>query len=76
MRIRLSYGLGGLEVDVPHDAAVVYPRDADPVTDPGAEVRRVLRAPVAGPRCATWSAAARRSPSRSATAPARSPGRS
>jgi len=49
MRIRLSYGLGGLEVDVPDDAAVVYPRDADPVTDPGAEVRRVLRAPVAGP---------------------------
>jgi nickel-dependent lactate racemase len=48
MRIRLSYGLGGLEVDVPDDAAVVYPRDADPVPDPGAEVRRVLRAPVAG----------------------------
>jgi len=49
MRIRLSYGLGGLEVEVPGDAAVVYPREAGPVTDPGAEILRVLRAPVAGP---------------------------
>lgn len=49
MRIRLSYGLDGLDVDVPDGAAVVYPNDADPVTDPAAEVLRALRAPVSGP---------------------------
>jgi nickel-dependent lactate racemase len=49
MRVRLSYGLDGLDVDVPDDAAVVYPTAADAAADPAAEVRRALRAPVSGP---------------------------
>lgn len=49
MLVRLSYGLDGLDVDVPDDAAVVNPNDADPAADPAAEVLRALRAPVSGP---------------------------
>ena len=76
MRVRLSYGLDGLDVDVPDDAAVVYPNEAEAVADPAAEVLGALRAPVSGPALRDLVQRARRSPSRSATVPAPSPGRS
>ena len=49
MHVSLAYGDGGLDIDIPADATVVYPNHHEAVADSAAEVRRALRAPVAGP---------------------------
>ena len=49
MRVSLAYGDDGLDIEVPADATVVYPKHQAAVADGGAEVRAALRAPVAGP---------------------------
>jgi nickel-dependent lactate racemase len=48
MRVELAYGEGQLAVEVPADADVIRPRHGAAVTDPAAELRRALRAPVSG----------------------------
>jgi lactate racemase len=49
VRVDIAYGDGQLAVDVPDDADVVRPVHGAPATDPSAELRRALRAPVSGP---------------------------
>ena len=49
MQVDVAYGDGHLTVDVPPDADVVRPRHGAAATDPAAELRRALRAPVSGP---------------------------
>src|SRR3984957_5521326 len=49
VHVSLAYGDGGLDIDIPADATVVYPNHHEAVADSAAEVRRALRAPVAGP---------------------------
>jgi lactate racemase len=49
MRVHLSYGDGGLDIAVPDDAVVVYPRDAAAVPDDAAALTSALRHPVSGP---------------------------
>jgi nickel-dependent lactate racemase len=51
MRVRLAYGSGGLEVDLPDDrTTVVEPLRHPGADDEGAVLRAALQAPVAGPR--------------------------
>ena len=50
MRVRLAYGEGGLEVELPDDrSTVIVPLHQEPAPDATAEVVRALRQPVAGP---------------------------
>ncbi|HTZ92389.1 MAG TPA: nickel-dependent lactate racemase [Streptosporangiaceae bacterium] len=49
VRVRLSYGETGLEIDVPDDAVVIDPQDAPGVEDAAAALTEALRAPVSGP---------------------------
>ena len=49
MKVRLAYGTGGLDVEVPDDAVVVRPRDLPALPDEPGAVAGALRAPVAGP---------------------------
>lgn len=49
MLVEIAYGDGQLAVDVPADADVLRPRHRAAATDPAAELRRALRAPVSGP---------------------------
>jgi len=49
VRVRLSYGDTGLEIDVPDDAVVIDPQDAPGVEDAAAALTEALRAPVSGP---------------------------
>ncbi|MCO6007749.1 nickel-dependent lactate racemase [Actinoallomurus purpureus] len=50
MRVRLSYGETGLEVELPDAATtVVTPRHHPPAPDPAAALRAALRTPIAGP---------------------------
>ncbi len=51
MRFTLDYGRTGLEVDLPADRVVgpLAIRDAEPLPDPGAAVRRALERPVGTP---------------------------
>jgi nickel-dependent lactate racemase len=50
MRVRLDYGVEGLEVDLPDDdVTVVEPIFRSPVRDPHAALIDALRAPIAGP---------------------------
>ncbi|HSR23073.1 MAG TPA: lactate racemase domain-containing protein, partial [Candidatus Eisenbacteria bacterium] len=46
-RVRLAYGRGGLEVEVPAGADVVQPRRLHGLPDEAAAVRRALREPIA-----------------------------
>ena len=74
MKVRLAYGRSGLETDFPDDAVVVAPEHRDAAADQSAYCagRCASRSPAS--RCARSSSPARRSRSRPATAPARSPG--
>jgi lactate racemase len=49
VRVRLSYGATGLDIDVPDDAVVIDPQDAPGVDDAAAALTEALRAPVSGP---------------------------
>src|ERR1039458_7871384 len=49
MRLNLSYGRSGLEVEVPDTAVVVTPKQTRAVSDPVAAVRTAIRFPLAGP---------------------------
>ena len=49
MRVNLSYGRSGLEVEVPDTAVVVTPKQTRAVSDPVAAVRTAIRSPLAGP---------------------------
>jgi lactate racemase len=50
MRVRLSYGETGLEIELPDTATtVVMPRHHPAVPDPAAALRAALRHPIAGP---------------------------
>lgn len=50
MRVRLAYGRGGLEIEVPRErATVIEPVQAPAVDDPAAALTAALRRPVAGP---------------------------
>ena len=47
--MRLAYGRGGLEVELPADAEVLEPQRLDSVPDEAAAIRRALRNPIASP---------------------------
>jgi lactate racemase len=49
VKVRLSYGDSGLEIDVPDDAVVIDPQDAPGVRDAAAVLAEALRAPASGP---------------------------
>lgn len=50
MKVHLAYGMSGLDVDLPDGrTTVVRPSHRAGAADPGAEVRRALELPVAGP---------------------------
>jgi nickel-dependent lactate racemase len=49
MRVRLPYGRGHLDVEVPDDAVVVEPVDRPALADQGQAVSAALAAPVSGP---------------------------
>ncbi len=49
MRVRLAYGDSGLDIEVPDQAEVVYPKAAPAVQDSAAALTAALRAPVSGP---------------------------
>lgn len=49
MKVRLAYGLTGLDIDVDPAATVVEPAHHRAVADPGAALRDALRRPCAGP---------------------------
>jgi nickel-dependent lactate racemase len=49
MQVRLAYGETGLDIEVPGDAQVIYPQDAQAVPDAAAALTTALRAPVSGP---------------------------
>jgi lactate racemase len=49
MLVNLSYGQTGLVIEVPDDAAIVYPNHHAAVPDSAAAVLKALREPVAGP---------------------------
>jgi nickel-dependent lactate racemase len=49
VRVHLAYGEDGLDITVPDDTVVVYPRDARAVPDIAAELSSALRQPVSGP---------------------------
>jgi len=49
MRVRLAYGTTGLDVEVPDDACIVWPRSARALPDPARALRAALRRPLAGP---------------------------
>jgi lactate racemase len=49
MRVSLAYGDTGLDIQVPDDAEVVYPKAALAVPDSAAALTAALRAPVSGP---------------------------
>ncbi len=48
MRVTLAYGVDGLDVEVPDDAAVIVPTQLRALDDQANCVRRALEAPVAG----------------------------
>src|SRR5215831_18109259 len=49
MRMRLAYGRGGLQVELPAGADVLEPQLLDGVPDEAAALRRALRNPIASP---------------------------
>jgi len=49
VRLTLAYGTTGLPVEVPDDAVVVDPDEADPLADEDGAIRRALRRPITGP---------------------------
>jgi nickel-dependent lactate racemase len=49
VRVSLAYGDDGLDIEVPADTTVVYPKHQHAAVDAVAEVRSALRVPVAGP---------------------------
>jgi lactate racemase len=49
VKVRLSYGDDGLDIEVPESALVVYPQDAAAVADSAAVLTAALRSPVSGP---------------------------
>ena len=49
MKIELPYGKGCVEVTIPENATVAYPRELPRVGDVGAEIRRAMAAPVDSP---------------------------
>ena len=49
MKVRLAYGAGGLEVELPEQTTVVEPAYHAGAEDEAAVLRGALRDPVAGP---------------------------
>ena len=49
MKIELPYGKGCVEVTIPENSTVAYPRELPRVGDVGAEIRRAMAAPVDSP---------------------------
>ena len=49
MKVRLAYGAGGLEVELPDDTTVVEPAYHAGASDEAAVLREALRRPVSGP---------------------------
>jgi lactate racemase len=49
MRVSLAYGDTGLDIEVPDQAEVIYPRPAPAAPDTAAALTAALRAPVSGP---------------------------
>lgn len=49
MKTHVPYGKGSVEITVPEDSSVVYPRQLPPVPDVGVEIRRAMAAPIGSP---------------------------
>jgi nickel-dependent lactate racemase len=49
MQVQLPYGRGSVEVTVPDESTVTYPRELPRVSDVGAEIRRAMAAPIGSP---------------------------
>ncbi len=53
MKVRLDYGVGGLEIDLPGErTTVIEPAYPPGVSDPGSTLRRALEEPVGSPKLA------------------------
>ena len=49
MKVHLSYGENGLDVDLPAQTDVIMPKDVEPLTDPPAALREALAGPIGSP---------------------------
>jgi len=49
MQVKLPYGKGSVEVTVPDESTVTYPRELPRVPDVGAEIRRAMATPIGSP---------------------------
>jgi hypothetical protein len=49
MKVKLPYGRGSGEVNVPDGSTVAYPRELQRVGDVGAEIRRAMATPIGSP---------------------------
>ena len=49
MQVQLPYGRGSVEVTVPDESTVTYPRELPRVPDVGAEIRRAMATPIGSP---------------------------